>query len=141
MDAPEFFETVVKGNWQEFNAKPPDFRLLWNAILSMNTVPEYVALEQLGHADVQRSVLARKANTIRNRELHDLKFCAESLKHVRKIIDSDKRGSQFTTVSTSTGVAPNDQVTWRVGSHDLVTVAGRAFETLNAWPELTAARP
>ena len=140
MDASEFFDTVVKRNWQEFNGKPDDFRSLWNAILSMNTVPEYVALEQLGYAGVPASALGQKANQLRDRDscLSDLKFCAESLKHVRKITDRGKHGSQFTTVATSTGVLPSDQVTWRIDSHDLVDVARRAFETLNAWPELTA---
>ena len=54
MDASEFFNTVVKRNYQEFTGSSDDFRLLWNAIVSMNTVAEHVALEQLQYAQVSR---------------------------------------------------------------------------------------
>ena len=48
MDTSEFFNMVVKRNYQEFTSNPDDFRLLWNAIISMNSVPEYMALDQHG---------------------------------------------------------------------------------------------
>ena len=131
MDASEFFNTVVKPNYKEFIEKPDDFRLLWNAIISMNTVAEYVALEQHGYAQVSRDVLARSAKQIRNKDLDDLKYCAETLKHARKIIDN-KQGLKLTTVATSTGILANDKTTWTTGSHDLVDVAQRAFGTLSA---------
>jgi hypothetical protein len=131
MDASEFFNTVVKRNYKEFLEKPDDFRLLWDAIISMNTVAEYVALEQHGYAQVSRDVLARSAKQIRNEGLVDLKDCAETLKHVRKITN-DKQDLNFTTVATSTGILANDKTTWTTGSHDLVDVAQRAFTTLSA---------
>jgi hypothetical protein len=129
LDASEFFNTVAKPNYKEFAEKQDDFRLLWNAIISMNTVAEYVALEQHGYAQVSRNVLARSARQIRNKDLDDLKYCAETLKHARKVT-SDKQG--FTTVATSTGILANDKTTWATGSHDLVDVAQRAFSTLSA---------
>jgi hypothetical protein len=149
MDASEFFNTVVKPNYQEFTRRSDDFRLLWNAIVSMNTVAEHVALEQLQYAPVSREVLARTANQIRNnKDLDDLKYCAEALKHVRKIealkhvrnniedvkIFAGGQGS-FVTI-TSSHVSANDRATWTIGSHDLVDVAHRAFKTLSALPEL-----
>jgi hypothetical protein len=68
MDASEFFNTVVKLNYKEFLEKPDDFRLLWNAIISMNTVPEYMALDQHGYAQVSRDKLAYTANQIRAKD-------------------------------------------------------------------------
>jgi hypothetical protein len=150
MDASEFFKTVVKRNYQEFaGSSGDDFRLLWNAIVSMNTVAEYVALEKLQYAPVSRQELARTANLIRNdKDLADLKYCAEALKHVRKIealkhvrkiedvnIFSGGQGS-FVTV-TSSHVSANDRATWTIGSYDLVDVARRAFKTLSALPDLS----
>jgi len=41
VDAREFFNTVVKPNYAEFSRHPTDIRLLWNALISMNTVAEY----------------------------------------------------------------------------------------------------
>jgi len=55
MDASEFFNTVVKPNYDDFT-KMDDYRSLWNAIVSMNTVPEYMAFEQL-------NMLACRANS------------------------------------------------------------------------------
>ena len=133
MDTSEFFNTVVKRNYQEFTENPDDFRLLWNAIISMNTVPEYMALDQHRHAQVSRDVLAQTANQIRkqNQSLIDLKSCAEALKHVRKIPPKTKQGS-FTTTISSTVVSPINRATWTIASQDLVDVAQRAFRALSA---------
>ena len=43
MDTSQFFNMVVKRNCEELTWNPDDFRSLWNAIISMNTVPEYMA--------------------------------------------------------------------------------------------------
>jgi hypothetical protein len=147
MDASEFFDTVVKRNYQESTWNPDDFRSLWNAIISMNTVPEYMALDQLGYAQVSRDQLASTANQIRNQDqsLIDLKFCAEALKHVRKIPPKQKQGSVTLNVTstsnpvtvTSTGVSSIARATWTIGPHDLVDMAHRAFKTLSALPELS----
>ncbi len=102
MDTSEFFNTVVKRNYQEFTRNPDDFRSLWNAIISMNTVPEYMALDRHGYAAMSRDALAQTANQIRNKHqsLIDVKFCAETLKHVRKIPPKNKQGSFTITVSS-----------------------------------------
>jgi hypothetical protein len=139
MDVSDFFNTVVKHNYREFTVTN-DYRLLWNAIVSMNTVAEHVALEQHQYdAQVSRQELARTANQIRNNgDLDDLKFCAEALKHVRKIRDVKVFGQvQGTVTVTSSHVSANDRATWTIGPYDLVDVAQRAFKTLSAWPELS----
>jgi hypothetical protein len=103
---------------------------------SMNTVAEYFALHNLGYEQVPRSVPDRKAQQIREqiKELSDLKYCAETFKHVRKI--KDHHGSAFTTIATSTGVASDDQTTWQIDQYDLVNVLQRAFATLGEILEL-----
>jgi len=136
MDASDFFNTVVKRNYQEFTASSDDYRSLWNAIVSMNTVAEHVALEQHQYnAQVSRQELGRTANQIRDNDLADLKFCAEALKHVRKIPRKQKQGSVTITVS-STIVSSTDRATWTIDGYDLVDVAQRAFKTLSTLPEL-----
>jgi hypothetical protein len=123
--------------WTGFTGNQDDFRLLWNAIVSMNTVPEYLALDQLGYAQVSREVLDDTAKQIRDKDqsLIDLKFCAETLKHVRKIPRKQKQGPVTITIS-STIASPIDRDTWTICSHDLIDVAERAFKALSALPEL-----
>jgi hypothetical protein len=102
----------------------------------MNTVAEYIALDQLGYPQVSRDTLDERAQQIRARfhELSNLKYCAEALKHVRKI--KDHHGSEFTTIATSTGVSPDDQTTWNIAPYDLVNVLRKAFAVLQEIPEL-----
>jgi len=85
----EFFHHVVKKNYEAHCSQPNDFHHLWNAVVSMNTVAEYLALERVDYAEISREDLAQRANKIRDKTLHlgDLKYCAETLKHVRKIVD------------------------------------------------------
>jgi hypothetical protein len=108
----------------------------------MNTVPEYLALDQRGYASVSREVLAGTANQIRGKDqsLVDLKFCAETLKHARKIPSAPKQKSNTVTLSStkpnitvsSTTVSSIDRATWTIDRHDLVDVAQRAFQALSA---------
>ena len=90
MDGREFFEKIVKPNYYEAKRNPEDFRLIWNAIVSMNTVPEFVALERLNYI-TGREAADKESAAIRNeyQSLLDLKECAEALKHVRKQKHSD----------------------------------------------------
>jgi len=147
MDASEFFDTVVKRNYEEFTRKPDDFSALWNVIISMHTVAEYLALEQLAYAaNVSREALGQTANQIRDKDqsLIDLKFCAETLKHVRKIPSAPKQKSNTVTLSStkpnitvsSTTVSSIDRATWTIDRHDLVDVAQRAFKALSALVKL-----
>jgi hypothetical protein len=99
----------------------------------MNTVPEYLALHRWGYALlVKREVLDGEAQKIRNQfGLIELQFCANTFKHVRKI----NRG-EFKLTATSTGVTPNYQATWIIGTYDPVTVVHKVFAALKEIPEL-----
>jgi hypothetical protein len=138
MDAAEFFNGVVKGNYEEFIRQPSSRRLLWNATVSMNTVAEYVALDRLGYNQISRKELDETAKQIREDQpiLADLKYCAETFKHVRKIKDHPSLTAPFTTIATSTGVSEHDMTAWKINQHDLVQVLDKAFNALNALPEL-----
>ncbi|MGB8630659.1 MAG: hypothetical protein WCD69_14915 [Xanthobacteraceae bacterium] len=135
MDAREYFQNVVVPNYNEFVERPSEFRLLENALLSMNAVPEYLALDRLGYPPLRRDVLDGVAQKIRHQfcYLLDLKFCAEVCKHVRKIKD---HSGGFTLQASSTSVDPNDQTTWNVNGKHLVKVAHFAFAALKEIPEL-----
>jgi hypothetical protein len=137
MDAREFFENVVKRNYDQFVQSQNDIRLLWNVVLSMNTVPEFLVLDRCKYEplNIPREVLDAEATEIRY-ELDgfvDLHFCANTLKHVRKI---KGRGDKFELTASSTGVLPDDQSTWSLAEYDLVSVLHKAFATLQAIPEL-----
>jgi hypothetical protein len=86
MNAAKFFREVVESNYLEFNRNPDDVKMLWNAVVSMNTVPEFVALDRLGYAEKSAGELNCAAKAIREREpcLLALKECEETFKHVRK---------------------------------------------------------
>ena len=103
----------------------------------MNTVAEYLALDQIGYTQVPRAVLDEQTKKIRDKHksLSDLKFPADTLKHVRKI--KDQRSAQFTTVATSTSVSYDDRTSWKIDGFDLVQVLQQAYITLNETPELT----
>jgi hypothetical protein len=136
MDTREYFNYVVVPNYNEFARRPTDFHLLWNALVSMNTVAEHLGLPQRGYGQVSRHELYQEARGIRGQfsAVEELKFCADTLKHVRKI--QDHGGGKFTTVATSTGVDPTDATTWTIGGHDLAKIAHDAFATLSGLPEL-----
>jgi hypothetical protein len=101
LTAGEFFREVAKRNYEEFTRSRSDFRLLWNAMVSMNTVAEYLALHERGYQPVRRDVIGMKAEEIRNRypSLREVKFCAETLKHVRKLTGG--RNVAFSASSTA----------------------------------------
>jgi hypothetical protein len=136
MDAREFFQEVVKPNYAEFVQSPNDIRLLWNVVLSMNTIPEFLVLHRLGYPPaLRRKELDAEADNMRE-ELSgflDLQFCANTLKHVRKISGSS---AKFELQASSTGLLPDDQSTWSVGGHDLVAVVHKTFATLQGISEL-----
>ena len=92
MDTGEFFQNVARRNYFEFFERGDDIRLLWNAVVSMNSVAEYLALHQHNYAPISKKQLARTANQIREQHhLLDLKYCAETFKHIRKIKDHGRR--------------------------------------------------
>jgi hypothetical protein len=135
MNATEFFRDVAKSNYEEFESNPDDLRALWNAVVSMNTVPEYLALHRLNYKDVSRDDLYDAANEVRERSptLMDLNDCAVTFKHVRKIEKSGK--GKFEVTASSTGVSWDDRASWVIGSHDPTDVLRKSFETLSSAPE------
>src|SRR5690348_13648413 len=133
MNAQELFQEVVLPNYREFTKRPTDIRLLWNALISMNSVADYLALERLGYRKVSRQTLQDEADDIREQhDLDDLQLCADTLKHLRKTGGS--RGNP-TVTATSTDVS-SDQATWEIYNSRLVDVLERAFEKLKDIPEL-----
>ena len=89
MNAREYFENTVVPNYNDFVQSPSDFRLLENALFSMNTVAERPALERREYGQVARGVLYGEAQKIRDdlSGLSHLQSCANTLKHVRSIKD------------------------------------------------------
>jgi hypothetical protein len=133
MDAQDFFDQVVQPNYADAIGHPDDFGLVWNAIVCMNTVAEFVALHQLGYPEnLTRSDLAKKAKQIRdsNPPLDALKFEVETLKHVRKLTDA--KNNDHAVTASSTGHSLSDPASWR----PLGDLLRRAFETFKTFPEL-----
>jgi hypothetical protein len=137
MDAREYFQLIVQPNYYEFYQAQNSIRLVWNAIVSMNTVPEYLALDRLGYPlELDRDVLGAEAQKIREKlGLTELQYCANTFKHVRKI----PRG-QVTATASSTSIEPIDLATWVLDGHDLVQVAHDSFAKLSKVPELKPAK-
>ena len=138
MHATDFFQQIIKPNYDEATRTPNSLRLLVNSIISMNTVAEFVALDRLGYVKVSLQELAKEANQIRRQYacLEDLKFCAETLKHVRKLSDSDA-----SVTPSSTAILPLHPSTWFIKTasktYNLKTVADDAFHTIEMFPEFT----
>jgi hypothetical protein len=107
MDAKEFFQEVVLKNYQEATADPASFRKLWNAVVSANTVAEYIALDQLGYAHLTRKQIDEKSEEIRRQypSLQSLNERAVTLKHVRRHVSGK-------LIDSSTSISPNDPFTW-----------------------------
>ena len=133
MDARELFQEVVSPNYREFIERPNDIRLLWNALVSMNSVAEYLAIERLKYVSTSRQVIMYVAGNVREQyDLEDLGLCADTLKHLRKTSGSR---AKFGITATSTGVS-SDPATWEINDLKFVDVLRRAFAKLNDIPEL-----
>jgi hypothetical protein len=140
MNVVDFFKDVVKPNYEKFVDDQDQLRRLWNAVVSMNTVAEYLALDRFRYEKVGREEFAEKAKEIRtnNPILLDLKVCAETLKHVRKL-EGKVGNTEVTSTASSTGLLPGQPATWVI-DHDshryvLPDVLRRAFDLLSAFPE------
>jgi hypothetical protein len=79
MDARDFFATVVTENYNEAKADPANFRKLWNALVSMNSVADYLALNQLAYGSVGRRGIDAVAAKIRMKypDLNAVRECTE----------------------------------------------------------------
>ena len=65
-NAREYFQRIVVPDYAHFQQSPNDIRLLFNALVSMNTVPEFLALHRLGYAlDISCEKLDEEVETIR----------------------------------------------------------------------------
>jgi hypothetical protein len=65
MKAADFFSDIAARNYEEASRNPDCLRFVWNAVVSMNTAPEYVALERLNYREVPRSELDKAAGEVR----------------------------------------------------------------------------
>src|SRR5271169_4717423 len=112
MDAADFFRDVVERNYVEFLDNQNELRRLWNAVVSMNTIAEYVALDRLKYKKIDSDKLDEEAKKIReyNPILLDLKVCAEMLKHVRKL--KGRFIAEGTPTLSSTGLLADQPDTW-----------------------------
>ena len=93
MDAYEFFHQIVEPNCENALRPPYHLRLAWNAIVSLNTVPEFIVLHRLGYkTDVDRDLLYRETEEIRKKypALTQLNNEAIKLKHVRRLPRKEK---------------------------------------------------
>jgi hypothetical protein len=127
MDAKEFFQIIVIENYKEVIADPTNFRKRWNAAVSMNTVPEYLALDRAGYSALTSGEVDKKVEAVRNEipGLPELKSYADRLKHVRKHERGEVTGS-------STSMLPQDPSTWA----DLSDLVDRTYTTFSNMPEL-----
>ena len=68
MNACEYFSTIAKPNYEDAKRNADEIRFLWNAIVSLNTVLEFLALDQLDYdPDLDRQSLYVKGAEIRER--------------------------------------------------------------------------
>jgi hypothetical protein len=112
MDAREFFDEIVIPNYRDALQNRNNLRLIFNAVVSMNTAAEFIALEQLGYpVHIKEAKLTKKANAIRHkhRALKNLMDHAVTLKHVRRLRDVDEKNS---VTSSSTAFASTSPATW-----------------------------
>jgi hypothetical protein len=128
------FEAIAKPNYYEFIlCNQTDVRRLWNAVVSMSSVADYLALAQLDHRVASRQELQDLADDIREEHgLEDLALCADTLKHLRKTGGSRANPS---VTGTSTNVS-SDTATWVIDGLNVVDVLRRAFEKLKEHPDL-----
>jgi hypothetical protein len=126
MDAKEFFTFIVVENYKEANADPANLRKLWNVAISMNTVPEFLALHRAGYPTLKSVEVDQKAEVIRDEysDLKAIKSYADRLKHVRKHEKQEVTGS-------STSILPQDPNSFV----DLKDLVDRTFTTLSSISE------
>src|SRR5690348_8654773 len=57
------FQIIVRPNYYAFYQAQNDIRLLWNALVSMNTVPEFLVLHRRNYQplDIEREELGNEA--------------------------------------------------------------------------------
>jgi len=136
MDAYEFFHEIVVPNCDEALREPYKLRLAWNAIVSLNTVPEFVALDRLGYKiDVDRGLLDSKADEIRKSYLAlvSLNHEAIKLKHVRRL--PRKQNEPLSSLNSST----SNEISAPTSAELIKTItdALQLFRNVKEFPELS----
>ena len=110
MDASEFFHQIVEPNCENALRPPYHLRLAWNAIVSLNAVPEFIVLHRLGYeTDVDRDLLFAKQKTYEKKypTLTQLNNEAIKLKHVRRL--PRKENEPLSGINSSTSqIDPSD---------------------------------
>ena len=88
MNAREYFQSTVMPSYTRFQ-RQGDFNSLQNAIRSMDSAAEYLALDRLKSAQVSRKALNQETRNIRGKfsSLRDVHSYSNTLKHVRSITD------------------------------------------------------
>ena len=135
MDARNYFEQIVAPNYYDAKNNSNDLRSLWNALLTMNSVAKFVALQRLNYSGVDRDTRIKRSSDIRQTYpcLGDLQHCADAMKHVRK--------QTRDITATSTNILPTDPLTWQIDINgrqlNLFALLDQAFETIRNFPELT----
>lgn len=87
MNAAEFFSQVCEPNVISMRGNTDSFMHLWNAAVSLNHFPEWLALHELGYqSGLCRGDIDGKTEEIRKREpsFQQLQAVADALKHARK---------------------------------------------------------
>ncbi|MET0939967.1 MAG: hypothetical protein ABWY13_01250 [Mesorhizobium sp.] len=133
MDAYEFFHQIVEPNCENALRPPYHLRLAWNAIVSLNTVPEFIVLHRLGYkTDVDRDLLYREIEEIRKKypALTQLNNEAIKLKHVRRL--PRKENEPLSSINSSTSHVISEPTL-----AELLETIHDAFQTMKAFPELS----
>ena len=134
MDAYEFFHQIVEPNCENALRPPYNLRLAWNAILSLNTVPEFIVLHRLGYkTDVDRDLLYRETEDLRKKypALTQLNNEAIKLKHVRRA--QRKEDEHLSSINSSTSPVISEPTL-----AELLETIRNAFQTINAFGELSS---
>jgi hypothetical protein len=134
MDACEFFHQIVTPNCNDAMRSPFDLRLAWNAILSLNTMPEFLALHRLGYREnVDLKALGREVDELRKKHLSLAKLNSEAikLKHVRPLWGRNRK-EPFSSTYSSTSYSISEPA-----PADIRKVIHDAFETIKAIPEFS----
>ncbi len=127
MNAAEFFSQVCEPNVISMKGNTDSFMHLWNAAVSLNHFPEWLALHELGYqSGLCRGDIDRKAEEIRKKEpsFQRLQAVADALKHGRK---HKKR----TMTHTATGAQMGSYVV-QVADSKEIDIAKAALEAFQA---------
>jgi hypothetical protein len=114
MDANEFFNRIVRPNYDAVDRNRDEFRSVWNAAVSLNTIAEYLALHRSRYVAMTEVELNKAANTIRNDipQLGKLNNEVIALKHVRSLRGVKKQDLSISSILSSTAYLPDEPVTW-----------------------------